>query len=140
MSACTTRLRPLALSSLVAAIVFAFVLTSQAGAGVAQTSGEADSVYATAIAKAKKKRAAKVKSCNKKPTKAKRAACKKAANKAFQTAKEKAQDKRDAANDPGPGGDDGPSGSPVEEYRDCVEAGGDPRQCKEEARGPKGSK
>jgi hypothetical protein len=130
MSARTTRWRPFALFTLVAAIVFAFALTSQVGAGVAQTSDTAGSAYATAIAKAKEKRAAKLKKCNMKPTKAKRAACKKAANRAYQTAKEAAQEKRDS----GPSGDGGPPSSPVEEYRDCLDGGGDPRECKEEAK------
>lgn len=134
MSARTARWRPFALCTLVAATVFTFALTSQVGAEVAQTS---DSAYATAIAKANEKRAAKLKNCNKKPTKAKRAACKKAANLAYQTAKDKAQEKRDETGNPGSTGGGGPPSSPAEEYHECLDKGGDPRECKEGTKGAK---
>ncbi len=142
MSARTARWKPFALFTLVAATVFAFTLTSQVGAEVAQTSDKAGSAYATAIAKAKEKRTVKLKNCNKKPTKAKRAACKKAANKAFATARNKARKKRDAARNTGSSGqspstDDSPR-SPRDEYDDCLAQGGDPRECRGEVRGGKG--
>lgn len=136
MSPRTARLMPLALSTLVAAAVLALLLTSNAGAEVAQSS-DAGSTYATAIAKAKEKRAAKLKKCNSKP-KAKRAACKKAANQAYQAAKETAQEKRDAASNPDSGG--GPPESRADQYQECVAKGGDPTECKEGAKGGKGVK
>jgi Skp family chaperone for outer membrane proteins len=136
MSPRTARLTPLALFTLVAAAILALVLTANAGAAVAQSS-DAGGTYATTIAKAKEKRAAKLKKCNSK-AKAKRVACKKAANKAYQTAKETAQEKRDAASNPDSGG--GPPDSRADEYQECVAKGGDPTECKEAAKGGKGVK
>lgn len=129
--------RPIILSGFAVAAIAALTLVPTVGAEVAQTSDTAGSAYATAIAKAKEKRAAKLKNCNKKPTQAKRAACKKAANQAYQTAKDKAQEKRDETPSPGSTGGGGPPSSPVEEYHECLDKGGDPRECKEGTKGAK---
>lgn len=135
----SARWKSFALCTLAAATVFALALTAQVGAEVAQSSDAAGSAYATAIAKAKEKRAVKLENCNKRP-KAKRAGCKKAANQAYAAAKDKAQEKRDAARNPDSKGEGGPPESPVEEYHECVKAGGDPTECKEESQGGKGPK
>jgi hypothetical protein len=144
MSARPARWKPFALCTLIVATALTFTLTSQVGAEVAQTSDTAGANYATAIAKAKEKRAAKLRNCNKKPTKAKRAACKKAANRAYQTAQDQAQEKRDAARNPDPSGEppatDGLPSSPQDAYRDCLAEGGDPRECKDDAKGGEGAK
>ena len=142
MSARPARWKPFALYTLIVATVLTFTLTSQVGAEVAQTSDTAGANYATAIAKAKEKRAAKLRKCNKKPTKAKRAACKKAANRAYQAAQDKAQEKRDEARNPSgePPATDGLPSSPQDAYCDCLAEGGDPRECKDEAKGGKGAK
>lgn len=132
--------RPIVLSGLAVAFIAVLAVAPSAGAEVAQSSDQAGSDYATAIAKAKKKRADRVKKCNKKPKKAKRAACKKSANRAFQKAKEAAQDKRDEARSADPDAAGDPPSSPADEYRECVEQGGDPRECKEGARGEKGAR
>jgi hypothetical protein len=144
MSARPARRKPFALYTFIVATALAFALASQVGDGVAQASDKTGATYATAIAKAKEKRAAKLRSCNKKPAKAKRAACKKAANRAYQAAQDKAQEKRDEARNTAPSGEppatDGPPSSPQDQYRDCLAAGGDPGECKEEAKGGKGVK
>ena len=126
----------LLLAAAIAAVLLAAMIVAPRPAGAdapdARSADQAGQKYATAVAKAKEKRAAKLKSCKQKATKAKRKACKKAANVAFKKAKAKAKAKRDKARR-----NDGPS-TPRErndELRDCVRDGGSIGECKSESRG-----
>lgn len=138
MLTCVGCRRQLLLSALVLAALAAFALAPHTGGAVAHSSDAAGDAYSAAIAKAKAKRATKLKACAKKP-KAKRAACRKAANAAYANAREKAKEKRDQARQESGSADPGPS-SPQEAYHECVKAGGDPRECKEQAKGADGGK
>ena len=140
MTAQANGLRLLVAAAIAAALVAAMVVAPRPAGAEAPDARSADKAgqnYATAVAKAKERRAAKLKSCKQRPTKAKRKACKKAANVAFKKAKAKAKAKRDKARQK----DKGPS-SPQErneQIRDCVRDGGSVGECKSEGRGgPKG--
>lgn len=144
MTAQATGLRLLVIAAIAAALVAAMTVAPRpAGADGpdARSADQAGQKYATAVAKAKERRAAKLKSCKQKPTKAKRKACKKKANLAFKNAKAKAKAKRDKARQNG-GSDkrhDGPSNprEQREELKDCVRDGGSVGECKSRG-GPKG--
>ena len=137
MNARAARVRLSVLAVVAVAVVAALTVAPLA---VADRAGD---VYKTDIAKAKEKRAAALDRCKDKPTKAKRKACKQRANGAFAKAKQKAKAKRDKAREKG--GNEGgspPSDKPKspaeerDEFRDCLDDGGRPSDCRQESRRP----
>ncbi|MEZ5077256.1 MAG: hypothetical protein R2725_07435 [Solirubrobacterales bacterium] len=134
------RSRTLLAVAVAAGLLIVGAIPAASGSEIATTSDAAGEKYKSSIAKAKQKRKAKLKACAKKAKPKQRASCRKNANKAFAAAKARAKDRRDAERNPSPSGDEGSKETPAEEYHDCVGAGGDPRECKEAAKGEKGSK
>lgn len=98
----------------------------------ASKSDAAGDAYKTSIAKAKEKRAAKLKACANKPKAKQRAACRKGANTAYATAKAKAEDERDDARYDAmtPEEQAEMREQEREDFHKCMVQTGDLRQCK----------
>lgn len=130
----------LILAAALAAGLIAALTVAPAGAQSpsAHAADKAGDAYTTAVAKAKEKRAAKLKRCQAKQTKAARKACKKAAQAAFKKAKAKAKKARDKARKDAQSTpkDDGPTspGEARQEYQDCLHSDTDRRICQQQYR------